>query len=260
MKRFRGNSQHYKWGDNCDGWRLLDSKDLSVISEKMPAGTSEVLHYHAKSQQVFYILQGQATFEISGKEILVGANESVHIPPKTLHRILNKTQNDLDFLVISQPETKGDRVEIIEYSDEYKNDIKILNYAWLEKYFKVEPGDEKSLSNPKEEILDKGGQIFYARIDGKILGTASLLNKPNGDFELGKMAVVEDFQGFGIGKMLIEHCFSEARKRNIPKLILYSNTQLENAIHLYKKFGFVEIPLESGLYERADIKMEKVFA
>ena len=147
-------------------------------------------------------------------------------------------------------------IEIIDYSEEYKNDIKILNYAWLEKYFKVEAGDEKSLSNPKEEILDKGGRIFYARIDGKIVGTASLLKKPNGDFELGKMAVDDDFQGFGIGKMLMEHCLAEAKKSGIKKLILYSNTRLGNAIHLYRKYGFVEVPVTDSAYKRSDIKME----
>nr|WP_290838111.1 GNAT family N-acetyltransferase [Flavobacterium sp.] len=150
-------------------------------------------------------------------------------------------------------------MEIIDYSDEYKDDIKILNYEWLEKYFKVEQGDARSLSDPKGKILDKGGCIFYARKNGEIVGTASLLKKTNGDFELGKMAVSHAFQGFGIGNMLMKHCFNESRKRGIRKLILYSNTKLENAIHLYRKFGFVEIPLESGLYERADIKMEKVF-
>lgn len=148
-------------------------------------------------------------------------------------------------------------IDIIEYSDDYKDAIKVLNYAWLEKYFKVEAGDAKSLANPKQEIIDKGGRIFYARLNGEIVGTASLLRKQNGDFELGKMAVSDAFQGFGIGKLLILHCFAVAAELGIPRLILYSNTRLESAIHLYRKFGFVEIPLESGLYDRADIKMEK---
>ncbi|MGB5026417.1 MAG: hypothetical protein WBO44_13765 [Saprospiraceae bacterium] len=47
-----------------------------------------------------------------------------------------------------------------------------------------------------------------------------------------------------------------ARSRQIQKLILYSNTQLGSAIHLYRKYGFEEAALEAGLYERANIKME----
>ena len=71
------------------------------------------------------------------------------------------------------------------------------------------------------------------------------------------MAVTESKQGLGIGNMLIEHCISVAKQKSISRLILYSNTVLSPAIHLYKKYGFEEITLEQGLYERANIKMEK---
>lgn len=148
-------------------------------------------------------------------------------------------------------------IEIIEFSEEYSDAIKTLNYEWLTKYFKVEKGDELSLNNPKEQIIDKGGYIFYAKLDDQFTGTASLLKKTETIFELGKMAVTEDAQGLGIGKLLLEHCLNFAKEKNINTLILYSNTQLKSAIHLYRKYGFVEIELEKGLYERANIKMEK---
>ena len=70
------------------------------------------------------------------------------------------------------------------------------------------------------------------------------------------MAVTEEAQGLGIGKVLLEHCLQIAKQNQASKLILYSNTKLENAIHLYRKYGFKEIPLEAGHYERANIKME----
>lgn len=259
MKKSVANSEHYKWGGNCDGWHLLKSESLSVISEKMPPGTSEVLHYHSKSQQVFYILSGEGTFEIEQETVTVGTNESLHIPVKTWHRINNKSNADLTFLVISEPKAQGDRIELLDYSEALKPYIRSLNYEWLEKYFKVEQGDAKSLSNPKQEILDKGGFVWFVRFREQIVGTVSLLKKADGDFELGKMAVSENFHGFGIGNMLIKHCFNKANELGIPKLVLYSNTKLAPAIHLYRKFGFVETELEPGLYERANIKMVKFF-
>jgi ribosomal protein S18 acetylase RimI-like enzyme len=40
-------------------------------------------------------------------------------------------------------------------------------------------------------------------------------------------------------------------------LELYSNTRLQSALHLYRKYGFVEIPLpEDCVYDRANIRME----
>ena len=58
--------------------------------------------------------------------------------------------------------------------------------------------------------------------------------------------------------MLLEHCLAEAVKMNATKLSLFSNTKLQSAIHLYKKYGFIEVPLPVDVhYERADIMMEK---
>nr|WP_294922051.1 GNAT family N-acetyltransferase [uncultured Flavobacterium sp.] len=148
-------------------------------------------------------------------------------------------------------------VEIIPFSLDLKEPIKTLNIEWLEKYFRVEEKDELVLSNPQEEIIDKGGMIFYAKCNNEILGTVSLMKIDNDIFELSKMAVSDKAQGLGIGNKLLVHCMAVAKENNIKKLVLYSNRILFNAIHLYEKFGFVEIPLEKGLYERADIKMEK---
>ena len=151
-------------------------------------------------------------------------------------------------------------VRIIPFSPDLKTEIKILNLEWLQKYFKVEAKDEQMLSNPQEEIIDKGGMIFYAEYNRKIVGTVSLLKIDETTFELSKMAVTDVVQGLGIGQKLLEHCLEIAKQNGIKKLILYSNRKLLPAIYLYTKFGFQEIPLEEGIYERADIKMEKIMS
>ena len=149
------------------------------------------------------------------------------------------------------------KIEIINYSDEYGEAIKNLNYEWLEKYFKVEKGDLISLSNPRKEIIEKGGFIFYAKLNNEIVGTISLLKQNENTYELSKMAVTQKVQGLKIGTILLEHCLKIAIQKQIKTLVLYSNTYLESAIHLYHKYGFIETKLEKGLYERANIKMEK---
>lgn len=149
-------------------------------------------------------------------------------------------------------------IEIIPYTDALKEHIKTLNVEWLEKYFSVEPNDVISLSNPKEEILDKGGYIYYATVDGAVAGTVSLLRITDTEFELGKMAVSGNYQGHGLGNILMQHCIDEAQRLGIKKLILFSNTSLGPAIHLYRKYGFVEAAFEAGHYKRSNIKMERV--
>lgn len=78
----------------------------------MPPGTAEQPHFHTRAQQLFYILSGTATFTVDGKEITVQSNESLHIPPGVKHCIENRTNTDLQFLVISEPKSHGDRVAL----------------------------------------------------------------------------------------------------------------------------------------------------
>ena len=147
-------------------------------------------------------------------------------------------------------------VHIIDFTDAHADAIKTLNYEWLEHYFRVEESDVISLSNPQANIIDRGGFIYYAQIGDAIVGTASLLKKSNDVFEFGKMAVTASKQGLRIGTLLLDHCLAVAKQKQIKTLVLYSNTQLAAAIHLYRKVGFIEVPLEKGLYERANIKMQ----
>lgn len=106
------NAEHYTWGNNCDGWHLLKSDSLNVILEKMPAGTSEKLHYHKNAQQLFYILSGSATIFFNGKKIELQANESLHIPIGISHCVENNNPVELSFLLISEPRVQTDRIDL----------------------------------------------------------------------------------------------------------------------------------------------------
>lgn len=146
-------------------------------------------------------------------------------------------------------------IQIVEFKPEFAEDFKNLNVEWLEKYFVVEQHDLEQLDAP-EEILNKGGRIFFAQKDGKNLGTATLIKESETEFELAKMAVTEAAKGLGIGNLLMEHCIAEAQSAGAEKIILLSNRGLVPAISLYRKFGFSEVPITNNPYARGNIKME----
>jgi mannose-6-phosphate isomerase-like protein (cupin superfamily) len=102
--------QHYQWGDNCDGWNLVDEASLSVKQELMPAGTQEVKHFHLTAQQFFYILKGSASFELPAQTITIKAGQGLHIPAGVQHKISNQSTEVLEFILCSQPSTKEDRI------------------------------------------------------------------------------------------------------------------------------------------------------
>ena len=151
-------------------------------------------------------------------------------------------------------------IEIIDYSGEYANDFRELNLEWLEKYNLTESHDLEIINHPKEEVLDKGGYIFLAREGERIIGTAGIANEGDSIYELVKMTVAPAFRGQGISKMLIEKCLDKARELKAKKIFLYSNSQLQTAISLYKKYGFVHVDASNSPLVTADIKMELMLA
>ena len=112
------------------------------------------------------------------------------------------------------------------------------------------------LGNPVKYYINEGGFIYFALLNGEIAGTIALLKVSDTIFELSKMAVDEKFQGRKIGNKLIDYVLQEGRRLELERIILYSNTLLGPAIHLYEKFGFKEVIGFKSEYKRANIKME----
>lgn len=103
---------HYTWGDGCEGWRLLAGPDLSVIREIMPPGRSERTHYHERSRQYFYVLNGQLTMFMNGRREVLHSHQGVEIQPSVPHQAVNESPHDVEFLVISAPPGQEDRVYV----------------------------------------------------------------------------------------------------------------------------------------------------
>ncbi|GAA5784796.1 cupin domain-containing protein [Chitiniphilus shinanonensis] len=103
------HAEHYRWGDDCDGWHLLRSPALSVIRERMPPGSAETRHLHRVSRQFFQVLDGALQIELDGVLHHVAADQGLEIPPGVAHQVRNIGMGDAHFLVISQPPSHDDR-------------------------------------------------------------------------------------------------------------------------------------------------------
>lgn len=106
------NVEGYSWGAGCEAWPLLELATLSVKQERMPAGSSEQWHRHSKAQQFFYVLNGVARMETETGAWELKSGEGIHVAAGCGHRIVNETKEDLHFLVISEPTTTSDRIEM----------------------------------------------------------------------------------------------------------------------------------------------------
>jgi mannose-6-phosphate isomerase-like protein (cupin superfamily) len=104
------NAEHYVWGEICDGWHLLKRDDMSIIQERVPAGAAEVMHYHTKARQYFYILEGEAVMDFLDHQVVLHKGDGLEIPPQVRHQFRNLSNTDVHFLVMSVPTSRGDRV------------------------------------------------------------------------------------------------------------------------------------------------------
>ncbi|MEM6504972.1 MAG: GNAT family N-acetyltransferase [Planctomycetota bacterium] len=114
-----------------------------------------------------------------------------------------------------------------------------LNLDWIEQHFVVEPSDRTQLGDPQTHIIDPGGVVFMAEVDGDVIGTVGLVAHQGHDaVELVKMAVRNDARGRGAGSALMEAVIQHARHLGASRIWLETNTVLDQAVRLYKKFGF----------------------
>jgi ribosomal protein S18 acetylase RimI-like enzyme len=146
---------------------------------------------------------------------------------------------------------------VVPYRDEFRAAFDELNREWIEKYFTLEPADREILGDPGGKIIDAGGQIFFVIERGEILGTCAMLPHGADEYEIAKMAVAPKARGRGFGDVLMDACMAFAREREAHRVIIVSNTVLEPAIRLYRKHGFIQVPLTGDArYERANIRLE----
>src|SRR5919197_5445096 len=83
------SAEHYIWGEKCDGWHLVKREDMSVIQERVPAGSAEVMHYHERARQFFYILEGAGTMAFEDHEVVLQKGQGLEIVPMIKHQFKN---------------------------------------------------------------------------------------------------------------------------------------------------------------------------
>ncbi|MEO6301765.1 MAG: GNAT family N-acetyltransferase [Bacteroidia bacterium] len=152
------------------------------------------------------------------------------------------------------------QIQIVEYKPEHKFRFKEINEQWITRLYVMEEEDIKTVEDPEGYILKEGGKIYIALHNNYPVGTCAYLNMGEGVYEMIKLAVDEDYRGLSIGRIISEASIQSIKDLGAKKIILFSNTKGSAvAIAMYRKLGFVEVPLGTSEFIRADIKMELVF-
>lgn len=138
-------------------------------------------------------------------------------------------------------------LKIIDWgSDDYKQ-VLLLREEVLRKPLGLHFSDE-------ELQKEKGNMHMGAYEDDRMLGCCMLVDEGDETVRLRQMAVVNDVQGKGIGRALMQFAENLARDRGYKKIIMHAR---KNAVGFYEKLGykrrgeeFVEVTIPHYVMEK----------
>lgn len=98
------NAKHTKWvlGHEVTPHDTSGDYDL-MIAVTPPKVQGPPPHLHHSYKESFLIVDGEMEFFVNGKTMIVKAEESVDIPPKTLHTFGNKSDQPCKWINIHSP-------------------------------------------------------------------------------------------------------------------------------------------------------------
>ena len=75
----------------------------SLAEARVPVGGSTLEHYHAKTEEIYYITAGTGRMRIDGETRGVNVGDAIAIPPGRKHKIWNTGSQTLTLLCCCAP-------------------------------------------------------------------------------------------------------------------------------------------------------------
>jgi mannose-6-phosphate isomerase-like protein (cupin superfamily) len=75
----------------------------SLAEATLPPGAATQAHLHPQTEELYYILQGEALMAVEGERRAVGPGDAIAILPGQRHQIRNTGASDLVFLCCCVP-------------------------------------------------------------------------------------------------------------------------------------------------------------
>lgn len=151
-------------------------------------------------------------------------------------------------------------MKVVPYDKKYKNDFIEMNRCWITEMFEIEDEDIAVLYGV-DDMVENGAEVFFAvegENDENVLACCMIAPLGNGQWELEKFCAKGIYTGKGAGTACLKACIDYVKKQGGSKIIILSNLKCVNALRLYRKFGFKEIPVDTyqNAYKRVDIVFE----
>lgn len=140
---------------------------------------------------------------------------------------------------------------------EYTNML-IENDSSFKKYLDIQHYDEE-IKHLETKYGLPYGRLYLAYCDGEAAGCIGLRKIDEQNCEMKRLYVSPEFREKKIGEQLVRKIITDAKEIGYSYMLLDTLPFLENAILMYKKFGFYEIesyndsPMNTSIYMKLDL-------
>lgn len=84
-------------------YRNSSIRNQSLAEARLPVGTATQEHYHAKTEEIYFITAGEGRMRIEGEERDVKAGDAIAIPPGRKHKLWNTGSTPLTLVCCCAP-------------------------------------------------------------------------------------------------------------------------------------------------------------
>src|SRR5258708_892560 len=223
--------------------RILARLEQQGLLEKVRSehdGRQLLLSLTAAGREAFALLDHRSREEVSEMLEDLSEEDQQHLlkAMQTIERLLSNGFKFSEPFVLS-PHEPGD----MGWVTHRHGAMYAQEYGWDEHFEALVAqivADFINHYNPARE------RCWIAEMDGEIIGSVFVVQSSENVAKLRLLLVEPKARGLGLGTRLVEECIRFARRRGYQKLMLWTNSILLEARHIYEKTG-IHLVIEESL-------------
>jgi GNAT superfamily N-acetyltransferase len=94
-----------------------------------------------------------------------------------------------------------------------------------------------------DEVAEGRGAFLVAYMDGRAVGCGAVRRNDPEVAEIKRMYVIPEARGRGIARQVLAALETEAQQLGVSRIVLETGLRQAEALALYRRAGFVEVPL-----------------
>jgi DNA-binding MarR family transcriptional regulator/GNAT superfamily N-acetyltransferase len=191
-----------------------------------------------KGRKAYSQLDARSREEVGGMLAKLPAPEQVRLVDslRTAEQLLDK-EPSVEERIALRSHRPGDIGWVVHRHGALYHD----EYGWDERFealvAEVAAGFVKNFDPQRE-------RCWIAELDGEPVGSVFVVKESKTVAKLRLLLVEPQARGRGLGKRLVEECIAFARDKGYRKLVLWTQSNLAAARHIYKQTGFKRVKRE----------------